>query len=115
MTSNGNIYLLQFGSFINRDVMNENIKELDNYVVYEYDNKFYVHVGAYINLDTALKMQTIFKNANIYTYIKNDYLSDSKIIEKIKDIDNEILNEDDYHKIMEKNNEILDILKNDVS
>ena len=72
MTSSGNIYLLQYGSYINKDVMKENIKELEDYIVYEHDNKYYVHLGAFTNIDTARKMQKYFEDINIYTYIKND-------------------------------------------
>ena len=115
MTSNGNIYLLQYGSYISEDVMNENIKKLDNYITYYYDDKYYVHIGAYFNLDTAKKMQKFFENENIYTYIKNDYLGNSEIIDKIIELDNKIFNDDNYETIVDNNNEILDLLKNSVS
>jgi hypothetical protein len=115
MTSSGNIYLLQYGSFINKDVMNENIKKLNDYIVYEHDDKYYVHVGAYINIDTAIKMQKFFENENIYTYIKNDYIGNSEVINKIKEVDKEILNEDNYEKIIENNKIILNLLKKGVS
>ena len=115
MSSSGNIYLLQYGSYLNKEVMNESIKKLDNYLTYEIDDKYYVYVGAYINLDTARKMQKYFENENIYTYIKNDYISDSKVINIIDEIDKEILDEENHNVINEKNKEILNILKNNVS
>ena len=115
MTSSGNIYLLQYGTFISEEVMNENIKKLDDYIVYYHDDKYYVHVGAYYNLDTANKMKKLFENENIYTYIKNDYLGNSEVIDKIKILDNKILNEDNYNIIKENNKKILDLLKNNVS
>ena len=115
MTSNGNIYLLQYGSFINKDVMNENIKKLNDYIIYEHEDKYYVHVGAYINLDTARKMQKYFENENIYTYIKNDYLGNSDIIKQIKELDKEILDDKNNNKLMENNRKILNLLKNYVS
>ena len=115
MTSSGNIYLLQYGSYINKEVMNENIKKLDNYIIYEHDGKYYVHLGAYTNLETAKKMQNYFKNQNIYTYIKNDYLTNMDIIDKITIIDNKIFNENDFSKNIEYNQKILEILKNNVS
>lgn len=115
MVSSGNIYLLQYASFINKDVMEENIKKLDDYIVYELDNKYYVHLGAYTNIDTAWKMQKYFENNNIYTYIKNDYLSNMEIIDKITEYDQKILEEKDFNKNLEYNKKILDILKNSVS
>ena len=111
MTSDGNIYLLQYGSFINKEVMNENIKKLDNYLIYEHDNKYYVHLGVFTRLNTALKMQKILKERNIYTYIKNDYLGDSDVINRINKLDDELFEEDNVNKIEEINIEILNLLK----
>ena len=115
MISSGNIYLLQYGSYINKEVMKENVNRLDDYIMEFHDDKYYVYVGAYINIDTAKKMQKYFENENIYTYIKNDYISNSEVINKIEEIDKEILEEENYNKLIENNIKILNILKNIVS
>ena len=115
MISSGNIYLLQYGSYLNEEVMNENISKLEDYLIYQTDNKYYVHIGVYTNIDTANKMKKYFENKNIYTYIKNDYLSDTELINSIKDYDNKLLNEKKNSKIIELNKKILDLLKNNVS
>ena len=115
MTSDGNIYLLQYASFINKEVMNENIKKLDNYIIYEHGNKYYVHIGIFTKLDTAKKMQKIFEEDNIYSYIKNDYLSNSDLINKINELDNSLLEEENINKIKKINNKILDLVKKSVS
>ena len=115
MASSGNIYLLQYGSFINKEVMEENTKRLSDYIVYIHDDKYYVHVGAYVNIDTAKKMQKYYENQNIYTYIKNDYLDNADLINKIKELDEIILKEDNDKNVEENNREILNILKNNVS
>ena len=114
MISSGNIYLLQYGSYINKEVMNENIEKLDNYIIYEHDDKYYVYLGAYTNIETAKKMQKYFEKNNIYTYIKNDYLSNLDIVDKITRYDKKIFNEKDFNKNNEYNKNILDILKKSV-
>lgn len=115
MTSDGNIYLLQYGSYINKNVMDENIQKLDNYIIYEYDDKYYVHVGVFTNLHTAKKMQKLMEEENIYTYIKNDYLGNSDLISKINNLDNKLYQEENNNKINVINNEILNLVKNSVS
>ena len=115
MESMGNIYLLQYGSYVNKQVMNEMVKNLDDYVIYQNDNKYYVYLGAYINLETARKMQKIYYEKSIHTYIKNDFISNTDLISKLTDLDNEILEEDDNKKIIEINEEILKLLKNSIS
>ena len=115
MESMGNIYLLQYGSYVNKQVMNEMVKNLDDYVIYQNDNKYYVYLGAYINLETARKMQKIYYEKSIHTYIKNDFISNTDLISKLTDLDNEILEEENNKKIIEINEEILKLLKNSIS
>ena len=109
MTMDGNIYLLQYGSYISRNVMEENVKKLDNYITLEEDNKYYVYIGAFTNLEYAKKMQKILENKNIYTYLKNDYIGDSKIIDSIKEIEEEY--ENNHQELSEINKKILAIIK----
>jgi len=115
MTSSGNVYILQYASFTNKEVMNENIKKLEDYLIYEMNNKYYVYLGIYTSLDTAMKMKKHFENDNIYTYIKNDYLQDNSLVNKIKDYDLEILNEENNYKIIDINKKILNLVKTSVS
>lgn len=115
MISSGNIYLLQYGSYINKEVMNENIKKLDNYFISLNDGKYYVYIGGYTNINTANKMQKYFEDNKIYTYIKNDYLTNLEIVNEINEIDKSILEEKDYKKSIELNKKILKLLENNVS
>ncbi len=111
MTSDGNIYYLQYGVYVNQDVLNESIKKLDDYIVYEHDNKYYVYLGAYPDLMVALKMKKIFENQNIYTYIKNDYMNNSKLINEITIINKKILSSDKIDEILNYNKQIINLLK----
>ena len=111
MSSDGNLYLLQYGSYISRDVMEENVKKLDDYFMYEDDDKYYVFLGAYTDLSIAKKVSKILDNKGIYTYIKNDYLGNSEVISKINTLEKSITEEDDEEKINEINKKIIEILK----
>ena len=115
MESFGNVYYLQYASFTSKEVMNDNIKKLDNYLLYEIDNKYYVYLGIYRNLDIARKMNILFENNGLYTYIKNDYISDSSIIDVINDCDEEILEEDNTNEIFEINKKCIELIKRRVS
>lgn len=115
MKSSENIYLLQYGSYINKEVMDKNISKLDDYILYEKDNKYYIYVGAYTSIETTTKMRDYFNNQKIYTYIKNDYLDDLDTINDIDNLDKKILNEKDYKKNKEYNKKILDLLKKRIS
>ncbi len=115
MESYGNVYYLQYASFTSREVMNDNIKKLDNYLIDEIDNKYYVYLGIYTNLDIAKKIKNIYEEKNIYTYIKNDYISDSELICLINEYETKLLDEENSSKIININNECLDQIKKRVS
>lgn len=104
MKSEGNVYLLQYGIYTTKNVLNENIKKLTDYVIYENDSKYYVYLGVFINYENANKVSRLLENENIYTYIKNDYLSDTSIVKKIGILDNKL-------SLLNKESEIKDINK----
>ena len=111
MILEGNIYFLQYGIYTKENVMNDVIKKLDNYFVIQEDNKYYVYLGAYITYSNALKMQKIFEDENIYTYIKNDYLNNG-LEDEIKKLDNEFKEEENKQNIKDINNKIINLFKN---
>ena len=111
MTMDGNLYLLQYGSYISRDVMEENIKKLDNYLIYEEDNKYYVFVGAYTNLENAYIMQKELEERGIFTYLKNDYYGNSDKLSKIEELERKLIETENYEEKEKLNKEILEILK----
>ena len=110
MTSDGNLYLLQYGSYINHDVLMENIKKLDNYLIYEMEDKYYVYIGAFTDLENARDMQKKYENKGIYTYLKNDYYGNSKLINQIKDYESKFKEANDSEK-EEITKKILNLLK----
>lgn len=111
MTMDGNLYLLQYGSYISRDVMEENIKKLDNYLIYEEDNKYYVFVGAYTNLENAYNMQKEMEERGIFTYLKNDYYGNSDKLSKVEELERKLIETENYEEKEKLNKEILEILK----
>ena len=107
MTMDGNIYLLQYGSYISKEVMEESIKNLSYYLIQEVDDKYYVYLGATTDYLIAHRLQEYLENNNLYTYIKNDYLYDSDILDQIKEKEKKL--EKDISPLVIK--EILEILK----
>ena len=111
ITSDGNIYLLQYASFTKKEVMEESVKKLSNYLLKIEDSKYYVYVGGSTNLENANKVKNLLENQGIYVYIKNDYIGNNEIVKKINKIDQEIIKSNDNTEILRKNAEILEILK----
>lgn len=84
ISEDGNIYYVQYGVYTSNEVALENASHLDNYKIVETDDKYYVYLGITTSLDIALKIQEIYHDKEIYSYIRSDYVSNSKTLEKLK-------------------------------
>lgn len=101
MTSDGNIYMLQYGAYTTEFSLNEGIKKLkdiDYYTVF-LNNVYYVYLGITTNYDIALQIQKYYDQNNIYLYIKENYLGSNELIKEIKEIDNLILQDDNSNLV----------------
>ena len=88
LNDDGNIYYLQYGVYTTKESAIENTKKLnDNYIIKEMDNKYYVYLGITEDYNLALKIQKYYKDKNIYTYIRSDYVENSETLDKLKDYD----------------------------
>ena len=105
LNDDGNIYYLQYGVYTTKTAAEENTKKLNNnYVIREMDDKYYVYLGITENYDLALKIQKYYKDQNIYTYIRSDYVENSETLNKLKDYDNKIKNikEEEISSVMKE-------------
>lgn len=114
MMSDGNVYMLQYGAYTSKSVMLENTKNLNtnDYIVEQLDDIYYVYFGITTNYDNALTIVDIYKNNNIFLYIKENYLGRSELINKLKEIDLLIKKENDSEKIIDYFNDSLLIYQN---
>ncbi len=105
VNEDGNIYYLQYGVYTNKESAIENTKKLNNnYILKEMDDKYYVYLGVTENYDLALKLQNYYKDKNIYTYIRSDYVENSETLDKLKEYDNRIkdTNEEEIINVMKE-------------
>ena len=98
----GNIYYLQYGVYTTYEGAINNTKNLkENYFIKEMDNKYYVYLGVTCNYDLALKLKEKYEKNNIYIYIRSDYVENSETLNKIKEYDQEI-NDDNVSSVMKE-------------
>lgn len=102
---NGNIYYIQYGVYTSNEVALSNVEKLSNYKIIEDDEKYYVYLGITSNYDNALKIQKMYQDQEIYTYIRSDYVKNSELLTKLQEYD-DILQKEDTN-IVETLNEIL--------
>ena len=101
MSSDGNVYMLQYGAYTSESVMQENVKNLDSsiYIIDEIDNVYYVYCGITTNYYNALNVVEIYKDRDIFLYIKENYLGKSSMVDELKKLDSLMKDE--------KNNEVV--------
>lgn len=112
MESLGNLYLLQYGAYTSEEVMNENLKKINNYLTVTENNKYYIYLGAFTNYENAYHTQQLLEDEQIYTYIKNTYVNDNQVIKKIKILDEKLSEEKDTNSTKELTIKMLEIYGN---
>ena len=88
--SDGNIYYVQYGVYTSEEGAKNNATKLDNYKIVELDDKYYIYLGVTTNYDVALKIQEYYKEKDIYSYIRSDYVTNSKTLDLLKEFDNKL-------------------------
>lgn len=111
MSSDGNVYMLQYGAYTNENVLKENIKNLsnDSYIVDKVFDNYYVYFGITTNYYNALNIVNIYKDKGIFLYIKENYVGKSQLIDKIKSLDLLMKDEDNQEMVLNYTKESLTI------
>ena len=63
-------YFLQEGVYLSKDIVDENTKKLDYYVVERKNNKYYVYIGITKNIEIARMFKNIYERLGYDIYIK---------------------------------------------
>lgn len=82
-----NSYLLQLGIFDTKEEMNNKLFGIENYIVIEKNNKYYVYLGVSTKKDNAAKLQEIFLDRDINTSIKKTVINNIEFINSLEQFD----------------------------
>lgn len=107
LNETGNIYYIQYGVYTSNDAAIKNASDLEKYKIIENDDKYYVYLGITSNYDVALKIQKLYKEKGIYTFIRSDYVKNSETLELIKKYDNSLNDTSNLNDIQEVFEEVL--------
>lgn len=103
----GNIYYIQYGVYTSKETALNNVNNIESYIMSESDEKYYVYLGITTNYDHAVKIQKMYLDKNIYTYIRGDYVNDTKLLEELTEYDELITADSKNSEIYEVMNEVL--------
>jgi len=82
-----NTYLLQLGIYHSSEELESKTKNIENYMVIERDNKFYVYLGISTKKDNAEKVQEAFSDNNINVTIKRSVINDIEFMSNLEQFD----------------------------
>ena len=99
------IYMINYGSYDNKDKMINELKEIDKYI-YSYENNMYnAYIGITGNMNNAQKIKNIYNNSNLQ--IQKIYISNDNFIKKLKNYDKLIAATEDNNSLIILQKQIL--------
>ncbi len=86
-SENTPIYFLQQGVYSSKESMEENTKNISDYIYAVDNNQYKVFVSINTNFDNAKKIKQIFNDKGIDIYIKELNITNKAFVEKLKQYD----------------------------
>lgn len=80
-------YLVQQGVYSSMESMQENTTNLSDYIYSVIDNMYYVYIGISLESDNVNKIQEYYKNKDINTIIKTTIISDTELLNSLRQYD----------------------------
>lgn len=105
--NDGNIYYVQYGVYTTNEAAIRNASLLENYIISEMDEKFYVYLAITSNYDNALKFQNMYEEKDVHSYIRSDYVNNSELLKKLNEYDEKIINLEEEGEIQAVMQEVL--------
>lgn len=102
-----NTYLLQYGIFNSNEELKNEIQGIENYLVIEKNNKYYVYLGISSKKDNAKKIQKVLLNDNIKVTIKKSVIDNIEFVSNLEQFDILLDNADTYEAVLAVNEVIL--------
>lgn len=102
-----NTYLLQYGIFNSYDELTTKTQGIENYLVIEKENKYYVYLGISSKKDNAKKVQEVLLDNNINVTIKKSVIDNIEFVSNLEQFDILLDSADTYEAVLAVNEVIL--------
>lgn len=87
LKENNLIYFLQLGVYIDEDTMNDDIKNIENKLILQEDNKYYVYVGISKSKNNLKKISKLYENKGYSLYIKEQIVMNNEFLINLEQFD----------------------------
>lgn len=82
-----NSYLLQVGVYNDKETLDKALKKLNDYIVKEEDNKYYVYIGVTTSKENANKIKNAYKDQDLDIYIKEGNIDNVEFMSNLEQFD----------------------------
>lgn len=82
-----NSYLLQFGVYNDKKSLDKALESLNDYIVKEEGNKYYVYVGITTSKENANKIKKAYEEENMDIYIKQGNINNIEFMSNLEQFD----------------------------
>ncbi len=89
------LYFIEYGSFPNLKIMEENTISLENYIYSIVDGLYYVYIGITNNEKVKNKIIDYYKKLGYKVSVRNFFVSNKEFLKKLEEYDNLILESND--------------------
>ncbi len=87
LKENNLIYFLQLGVYIDEDTMNDDIKNIENKLILQEDNKYYVYVGISKSKNNLKKISKLYEDKGYSLYIKEQIVMNNEFLINLEQFD----------------------------
>ena len=102
-----NVYLIQAGSYNNKNDLEKDFSLNDEYLILEEDGVYNVYVGMTTDLINANKIKNLYSNKNYDTYIKPTVVNNIEFVSNLEQYDILMSEVDNEENIISINDVIL--------
>lgn len=82
-----NTYILQEGVYTNKETLDEHLKDLDKYILYEEDGKYYVYLAMTTSLNNVNKLKSIYEDDNLSVYVRKANILNDEFVTNLEQYD----------------------------
>ena len=82
-----NSYLLQVGVYNDKEALDKALENLNDYIVKEENNKYYVYIGVTTSKENANKIKDAYKDKEINIYIKEGNIDNIEFMSNLEQFD----------------------------
>ena len=82
-----NSYFLQQGVYKNLENVKSSTKDIENYIIEEKEDKYYVYVGITTKMENAKRIKKIYKDKGINLYIKEAMIDNEEFYSNLEQYD----------------------------